>query len=153
MKIVLGADHGGWQMKEQVKDWLMDKILKQVQDDSAVVDVGATEKVEGDDYVDYAVEAVREIEKDDENRGVLFCRNGFGMVIAANRFKGVRCGLAFNVEAVRRGRVDDDINCLAIPADYVDLEQVKKMIEVFLKTKFSREERYERRLSRLVGLT
>ena len=63
----------------------------------------------------------------------LFCRNGFGMVIAANRFAGIRCGLGFEVEAVRKGRIDDDINSLSIPSDYVDEVSVRRMIEIFLK--------------------
>jgi ribose 5-phosphate isomerase B len=139
MKIILGADHGGWQMKEEVKGWLVGEVK----------DVGAVEETQGDDYVDFAVLAAGELEKDENARGVLFCKNGFGMVIVANRFAGVRCGLAFDKRAVEKGRSDDDINCLAIPSEYVSLEEVKEMIDVFLKTKFSGEERYKRRLDKL----
>ena len=105
MNVILGADHGGFQLKEEIKDWL-----------------------------------------------ILFCRNGFGMCIVANRFAGVRCGVAFDEEAVRRGRVDDDINCLSIPADYVESGDVKKMIETFLKTDFSGKDRYKRRIVKIDNL-
>jgi len=81
--------------------------------------------------------------------GILFCRNGYGMMIAANRFQGVRCGEAFDVTAVKKGRSDDDINCLSVPSDYIKDGEVKKMIEGFLKTEFSGEERYKRRLWKL----
>jgi len=145
MKVVLGADHGGWQMKEEVREWL--KI-----GGYEVVDVGATGENRDDDYVDFAVLAAEELKKDGGTRGVLFCRNGFGMVMAANRFDGVRCGFGFEVEAVRKGRLDDDINCLAIPADYVELEQVKKMVKVFLETEFSGVEKYKRRLFKLKSI-
>lgn len=142
MKIILGADHGGWQMKEKVKSWLAESNYD-------VADMGAIEQNQSDDYVDYAVLVAKELDKDDEAKGVLFCRNGLGMVITANRFGGVRCGVGFNVRAVEKGRSDDDMNCLAIPSEYVSLEVVKEMIEVFLKTEFKREERYKRRLLKL----
>lgn len=142
MKIILGADHGGWQMKEGVKKWLEEKGHE-------VVDVGAKEEVQSDDYVDYAALAANELQESDKVKGFLFCRNGFGMVIAANRFSGVRCGLGFDVKAVEKGRTDDDINCLAFPADFVDLEVVKEMIGVFLETELNGDERYKRRLLKL----
>jgi ribose 5-phosphate isomerase B len=142
MKIVLGADHGGWQMKEDVKEWLGEKGYE-------VKDVGAKEKVQDDDYIDFAVLAVKELQEADKTKGFLFCRNGFGMVIAANRFGGVRCGLGFDAKAVEKGRMDDDINCLAFPADYVELESVKEMIEIFLETELNEDEKYKGRLSKL----
>jgi len=114
-----------------------------------VIDIGANNLDEEDDFVDYATLVAKEVRKTKEDRGVLFCRNGFGMMIAANRFAGIRCGLAFDEKAVRQGRVDDDINCLAIPSDYVSEEKVKEMIRVFLETPFSGEERFVRRLKKL----
>ena len=85
----------------------------------------------------------------ESDRLVLFCRNGMGMAIAANKRKGVRCGLGFGVEAVRKGRTDDDINALAIPADYSTDEGVKEMVKIFLTTEFSNTERYQSRLEKL----
>lgn len=145
MKIVLGADHGGWQMKEDVAGWLRDGGYE-------VKDVGAAEKRSDDDYVDFALTAVGEIKKNSESKGILFCRNGFGMMITANRFDGVRCGFGFDKKAVEKGRTDDDINCLAIPSDYMDIDEVKEMIEVFLKTEFSGAERHKRRLLKLKSI-
>lgn len=140
MRVILGTDHGGFNLKEGIKQWLENEGCE-------VIDVGATSLVEDDDYVDYAKEAVRETKTED--RMVLLCRNGFGMMIAANRFPGVRCGLAFDEEAVRKGRHDDDINCLAVPADYIDETEVKKMIKVFLNEEFSNKENYKRRIMKL----
>ena len=145
MKIILGADHGGWQMKEEIRMWLT--RLRQGYGEGK--DMGAIKQNPNDDYVDFAVLVAKELDKDGEAKGLLFCRNGIGMVITANRFGGVRCGVGFNVQAVEKGRSDDDINCLAIPSEYVSLEMVKEMIEVFLKTEFKMEERYERRLLKL----
>lgn len=141
MHVILGSDHGGFQTKEEIKSWL-------VKEGYEVSDVGATSLVPDDDYVDYAKMAVKAVTSSDE-RIVLFCRNGFGMMIAANRFVGVRCGLAFDERAVKKGRRDDDINCLAIPADYMDVASVKQMIMVFLSEGFDGGENYKRRVMKL----
>jgi ribose 5-phosphate isomerase B len=144
MKVILGADHGGFRIKEIIKDRLKS-------DDYEVVDVGSSSLVPEDDYVDYAKEAVREATSSND-RIILFCRNGFGVCIAANRYVGVRCGLAFSIEAVRKGRSDDDINALAIPSDYFQDLDVINMIEAFLKEPFVREEKYMRRIMKLDNL-
>ena len=145
MKIILGADHGGWQMKKDVTEWLKENGYE-------VKDVGAVEEKKDDDYVDFAMLVAEEIQGGGEAKGGLFCKNGFGMVMAANRFTGVRCGLGFDKRAVEKGRMDDDINCLAIPSEYVDIYKAKEMISVFLKTDFSGEERYKRRLFKLASI-
>jgi len=80
---------------------------------------------------------------------ILLCRNGMGMALTANKRKGVRCGLGFGPEAVRKGRQDDDINALAIPADYCTDEGVKEMVKIFLTTDFNNTERYRSRLEKL----
>lgn len=131
-------------MKESIKKWLTDGGY-------TVEDVGAHDLKAEDDYVYYAKQAVRAVTSSGD-RMVLFCRNGFGMVMAANRFVGTRCGLAFGLEAVRKGRTDDDINGLAIPSDYIDEVQARRMIEVFLKEEASREDKYRRRIMKLDNL-
>lgn len=141
MKIYLGADHGGFKLKEEIKKWLIEKKFK-------VEDVGAVKLDEEDDFVDYAELVANEVAGTDD-RGILFCRNGFGMTMAANRFTGVRCGIGVDVEMIKKGRSDDDINCLSIPADYIDLEKTKKIIDTFLTERFSEDERYKRRLYKL----
>src|SRR3990167_4816463 len=145
MRIILGSDHGGYELKEEIKRWLVGQKHK-------VSDVGAEKLEPEDDYVDYAALVAEEVAGNDDARGILFCRNGYGMMIVANRFQGVRCGEAFDIEAVKGGRTDDDINCLSVPSDYIKDGDVKKMIEVFLATEFSKEERYLRRLWKLETL-
>ena len=141
MKIILGADHGGYETKERIKAWLLDNGF-------TVEDVGANELNPEDDYVDYAVSAVKAVTSTSD-RVILFCRNGFGMSIVANRFSTVRCGVAFDRDAVRRGRLDDDVNYIAVPCDYVDLDVLKGIIDVFLKQEFSTEGKYKRRIDKL----
>ena len=145
MRIFVGADHGGYELKETVKDWYRSWR-------NEVTDVGAGSLDEEDDFIDYATLVAKEVRKNKEDRGILFCRNGFGMMITANRFAGIRCGLAFDKKAVERGRSDDDINCLAIPVDYLSEDDVKEMIRVFLETQFGGEERFVRRLKKLAAI-
>ncbi|MBI2326287.1 RpiB/LacA/LacB family sugar-phosphate isomerase [Candidatus Collierbacteria bacterium] len=149
MKIILGADHGGFKLKEEIKEWLVSETVPAGRQEYEVADVGATGLDPEDDFVEYAEAVAEAVAGNDDTRGILFCRNGYGMMIAANRFQGVRCGEAFDVAAVKKGRTDDDINCLSVPSDYIKDGEVKKMIEVFLKTEFSGEERYKRRLWKL----
>ncbi len=145
MKVILGADHGGFEKKEEVKTWLLASGY-------SVHDVGASTLDPDDDFVTYANEAVKAVTSS-EDRVILFCRNGFGMSITANRFAGIRCGLAFETGAVRKGRTDDDINCLSVAADYFELGEIKEMIEVFLNEVASKEERYVRRIIKIDNLS
>lgn len=143
MKVIIGADHGGFEKKKMVDSWLVASGYE-------VLDVGTFDLNGDDDYPDFTKAAVEKMSEGD--RLILFCRNGFGMVIAANRYKKVRCGLAFDGKAVNRGRTDDDINALAVPADYFGIEKIEEMVRVFLETKFSGEEKYLRRINKLSEL-
>ena len=140
MRAILGADHGGFVIKEKIVSFLEEMGYE-------VKDVGAYQQNGDDDYVDFAVSAVEEMR--DSDRVILFCRNGMGMAITANKHKGVRCGLGFGPEAVRKGRADDDINALAIPADYCTDEGVKEMVRIFLETEFNSQDRYMNRIKKL----
>ena len=142
MKVWLGADHAGFKKKEMLKEWLKSEGYE-------VEDVGVFREREKVDFIDFAILVASELEEDEGDKGVLFCKNGFGMVMAANRFKKVRCGLGFAVKAVKKGREDDDINCVAIPADYVEIKEIKEMMKVLLETEFSGKERYKRRIEKL----
>lgn len=143
MRVILGADHGGFETKEKLVSFLEEKGYE-------VEDMGAYQQTGDDDYVDYAQKAVLEMKEEDKI--ILLCRNGMGMCIVANKFKGVRCGLGFGLQGVRKGRVDDDINALAIPTDYVSFEAVKEMTEIFLNTDFSTDEKYTRRIKKIIEL-
>ncbi len=131
-------------MKESIKRWLVDEGY-------TVEDVGAENLVAEDDFVEYAKRAVKAVTSSGD-RVLLFCRNGYGMVIAANRYVGVRCGLGFGEDAVLKGRTDDDINALSIPSDYVDEVTVMRMIKIFLTEEASREDKYKRRIMKLDNL-
>lgn len=145
MKIYLGADHGGFKLKEEIKEWLLD--------DNEVVDLGANKLDEDDDFIEPAAAVAEALEIDGEARGILLCRNGVGVAIVANRYGGVRCALGFDQGQAEKARADDDVNCLSLPADYLNSEKAKNIVLTFLKTEFSGEERYRRRLVKLEQLT
>jgi ribose 5-phosphate isomerase B len=146
MIIYLGADHGGFQFKEEVKKFLREKGYE-------IEDKGSFALDPQDDFTDFAASVAQSISlAPDQSRGILFCRNGAGVSIAANKAKGIRCALCFSSDHAYSVRHDDDANILAIPADYLSQEDVLKITEVFLSTPFSGEERFRRRIQKISKL-
>ena len=85
----------------------------------------------------------------DTARGIVICGSGFGVEIAANKFVNVRAGLAMSPDHAYQGRHDDDLNVLAIAADFMDEPTAVKTVKVFLTTPFAREEKYMRRIQKI----
>lgn len=141
MKIYIGADHRGYALKEQVKSWLGA--------DHEIVDVGAAERADGDDYVEYAQQVATAVAGDPTARGIVICGSGVGVDMVANKIAGVRSGLGIAHDQVMAARKDDNITVLAIAADYTLPEEVKKMVTAFVQTPFSEEARHERRLEKI----
>jgi len=143
MTIYLGADHGGFNLKESLKD-----ILKN--DGYDVVDCGAAELVEGDDYPDFAALVALKVSRDpDQGRGILVCRSGFGMDITANKFPKVRAVLPSSPDHAYQARHDDDANVLCFAADFIDEAMAVNITKLFLSTPFAKEDRYARRLQKI----
>jgi len=147
MKVYLGADHRGFKLKEELKTWLTEEGF-------GVEDLGAFEYDPNDDYPVFAERVARRVAEgfktDPINvRGIVFCGSGVGVDIVVNKFKQIRSGLAINSEQIRSARFDDDINILAIPADYIKIDEAKKIVKIFLETPFSQEEKKKRRLSEI----
>lgn len=139
MKIYLGADHRGFELKEKVKSWLLDWKYD-------FSDLGAYELDPNDDYTLYA-ERVASMVADHKNaRGILFCGSGVGVDVTANKFDTVRSSIGKEPAQVHAGREDDDMNVLVIAADYTSEDEAKKMIKEFLTTEFSKKARHKRRL-------
>ena len=146
MRIYIGADHRGFNLKETLKHFLsQEKISFQ--------DVGAFELDPNDDYPVYAQKVAESVSNDSrlgkENRGVVICGSGVGVDIVANKFNGVRCGLGMNVEQVRSARRDDDINVLALASDDTDEQSAIEIVKTFLETEFEKSKKHERRLEEI----
>ena len=146
MKIFLGADHGGFAAKEEIKkrltEWGYDFI-----------DLGNKELDPQDDYPDYGNAVAEKVaENPEEYRGILFCRSGVGMNIVANKVKGIRAVQVFDEKMAEASRRHDDTNILSLAADYLTGEMMEKIVQVWLKTLFSGEERHVRRLNKIKEL-
>ncbi len=142
MKVFIGADHRGYELKEKIAKWLFEM-------DHAFQDLGALSLDTTDDYTKYAEDVASLVAKNEGSRGVLLCGSGIGVEIVANKFDGVRAGIGENVLQVEKGRNDDDMNVLVIAADYTSEKEAKAMLIAFLETKFSGKARYEKRLEEI----
>ena len=141
MKVFLGADHRGFELKEKIK-------LRLQENGYMVVDMGAHEKQSDDDYVDYAKVVVEgmSLRKD---RAVLLCGSGHGMEMTANRYAKARAILGFNKQVTKQGREHEDANILVLAAEWVKETEAEELVKVFLETKFSNKERYKRRIMKM----
>lgn len=139
MKIYIGADHRGYELKEKIAKWLFEMNYE-------FTDLGATSYDPNDDYVKYAEEVASLVADNSGSRGVLVCGSGVGVDIVANKFDGVRASVGKNVLQVKAGRKDDDMNVLALAADFTIVKEAKAMLIAFIETKFDGAERHERRL-------
>ena len=136
--IYLAADHRGFQLKEKVKQWL-------VEWGHDYEDMGAFKLDPADDYPIYA-KKVAEGMVEPEDRGILVCGSGVGVDEVANKFDGIRSGLAISKEQIQSARNDDNINVLALASDFISEEEAREMVKVFLDTEFADAERFNRRL-------
>ena len=143
MAVFIGADHGGFELKNELLEYLQNKNIR-------VEDMGAYELSPTDDYPDYAKKVVEAVLQDVKgNVGIVVCRNGVGVDITANRFDGIRCVLGFNETEVKKAREDDNVNVLALPADYISPELAQKLIDIFLISKPKTDEKYQRRIDKI----
>lgn len=143
MKIYLGSDHQGFQLKQAVFAWLSKEGMD-------VEDVGSKVLDPKDDYPQFAqMAALRVIGSDDKDpRAILICGGGQGMAIAANRFKGIRAAVIWDETEAKATRIDNDSNVLSLPDRVLDgdFDNVRNIITVWLNTKFSGAARHARRI-------
>jgi ribose 5-phosphate isomerase B len=147
MTIYIGADHRGFSLKASISE-----ALKQAGHE--VVDVGAFAYDPADDYPDFASAVAEKVAAAagtaTSARGIVICGSGFGVDVVANKFDGVRSGLAISPEHIRVGRHDDDLNVLSIAADFTSPEKALEMARTFLDTPFDpNEARYVRRIEKI----
>lgn len=142
MKIFLGADHRGFELKEKLKAWLNEEGHE-------LEDCGAHEYQDGDDFVEFVKEATEKTLTSAGSRGILLCGSGAGVEITANKLKEARCSLGQSAEQIAKARNADDINVLAIASDFIDFDNAKKIVKSFLETPYDPSERHERRLNKI----
>jgi ribose 5-phosphate isomerase B len=146
MRIYLGADHRGFEMKEEIKQWLTDN-------DFEVEDVGNFVFDPDDDYIDPAIKVAESIEGNGgTSRGILLCGSGHGVDIVANRFPRVRSIIGFNDKVTVQGREHEDANVLVLPAEWLTGDEACERVRLFLTTEKADNARHERRRSRIDNL-
>ncbi len=144
MVISIGADHRGFSLKGTIKKFLVDQGY-------SVEDAGAAVLTPDDDYPDYARAVAVQVGREPAmRRGIVVCGSGFGVDIVANKVPGVRAALAMSPDHIYQGRHDDDVNVLALAADFTSEEDALKMVRVFLTTPFDdKDARYARRIAKI----
>lgn len=142
MKVFIGTDHAGFDLKENVKAFLM----KEGYD---VVDCGALTFDKNDDYPDFCAKAAEGVATTPESMGFVFGKSGAGECIVANKVHGIRCALAVNEENVRLAREHNDANMLSLGSLFMSDEQAQELAKLFLTTPFSNEERHKRRIEKI----
>ena len=140
MKIGLACDHAGFQYKEKLKEYLSNKGKE-------IKDFGCY-SLESVDYPDYAHQLSESIEKGNNNIGIQFCGTGNGINMSANKHQGIRSALCWNTHIAEQSRKHNNANLLTMPARHLSWEEIKEIVDVFLKTEFEGG-RHERRVSKI----
>ena len=143
IKIAIGSDHGGYELKNSVIEFLK-------QEKYAVDDMGTHSK-DSCDYPLIGFETAKAVSDRKADRGVLICRTGIGMAIIANKLPGVRAGAVYSVEMAKSSREHNDCNVLVLAADYTDEESARKILKVWLDTE-SLGDRHARRVEQIKKL-
>ena len=145
MKIIIGADHAGFNYKE-----LLIKAMEDVGYD--VFDAGTYNDEETDDYPDHAADVSTGILNNQGDRGILICGSAVGVSVAANKFRGIRAGVCHDTYSAHQCVEHDDVNILCIGERVIGIELAKEIVFTFLKAGFSQEPRHLRRLAKILAI-
>lgn len=143
--IYLGADHGGFDLKESIKSWLTENNI-------TFEDLGANSLDPNDDYPDFIIPVAQKVASASDNLGIVIGRSGNGEAITANKIKGIRAAVCLNEEMARKAKEHNNANILSLGADYISDDQAKSIIKAFLDTSFSGDERHIRRLKKIESI-
>jgi len=127
-KICIASDHGGYVLKETIKDFLIKKNIP-------IIDLGPFEN-RTVDYPDYAKKIANRIKTKKSDVGILICGSGTGMAISANKIKKIRAAVCYNIRSTRLSREHNNANIIALGARLTNKKLSLKLVEIFLKTKF-----------------
>jgi RpiB/LacA/LacB family sugar-phosphate isomerase len=144
MKIAIGADHAGFELKEHVKAHLVE--LKH-----QVLDLG-TDNTEPVDYPDFAEAVALAVSDAKAERGILLCGSGVGASVAANKIPGIRAGLCHDHYSAHQGVEHDDMNVLVMGGRVIGESVALELVGAFLHAQYTGEERHQRRLSKVKAL-
>lgn len=137
--IYIGADHAGWELKEELEITLKEEGYN-------VVDMGNQSLVKDDDYPRFGHAVAKRVVTDEGSHGIVICGSAQGICIVANKVRGARAATGYSEDAAKSARSDDNSNILCLPGRHVTFKEAKKIVDMWLGTAFSGEERHVRRL-------
>lgn len=144
MKIGIGSDHGGYELKEVIKEYLTSEGIE-------LVDYG-TNSLDSVDYPDFGKRVADAVLNKEVDRGILICGTGIGISITANRIKGIRCALCSDTFSARMSRLHNDANILALGGRVLGKGLALDIVKIFLETEFEGG-RHERRINKIDEIT
>ena len=127
-KICISSDHAGFKLKESIKDFLINKNI-------SIIDLGPINE-DSVDYPDYAKKVSNRVKSKKSDIGILVCGSGTGMAISANKIKGIRAAVCYNLKSTRLSRQHNDANIIAIGSRLTKKNTALQLVSVFLRTKF-----------------
>lgn len=136
--IAIGCDHGGFELKQKVKEYLLAKNIP-------CMDMGCDGK-ESCDYPNFGHAVAKAVASGECEKGIVICTTGIGISISANKIKGIRCALCADTLSAKMTRLHNDANVLAMGAGIVGENLALEIVDTFLETPFSGEERHQRRI-------
>ena len=140
MKIGFACDHAGFEYKEKLKEYLLNK-------GNDINDYGCY-SLESVDYPDFAHKLAESIEKGENELGIQFCGTGNGINMSANKHQGIRSALCWNTHIAEQARLHNNANVLTMPARVLEWEEVEKIVDIFLETDFEGG-RHEKRVEKI----
>jgi len=127
-KICISSDHAGFKLKESIKDFLINKNI-------SIIDLGPTNQ-DSVDYPDYAKKVSNRVKSKRSDVGILVCGSGTGMAISANKTKGIRAAVCYNLRSTRLSRQHNDANIIAIGSRLTKKNTALQLVSIFLATQF-----------------
>ncbi len=128
IKIAIGSDHAGFELKKELIEYFKNTVIE-------IIDKGCY-SLERVDYPDFGHAVANAVLSSEVNFGILMCGSGNGINMSANKHKGIRAALCWNEEIAKLARLHNDANILVLPARYINLEEAKKCVAIFLTEKF-----------------
>ena len=145
MRIAIGADHAGYELKEVIGHFLGSLGHE-------VLDLGTANSTTPVDYPDYAEAVGLAVLEQNAERGLVICGSGVGASVAINKIPGIRAGLCHDTYSAHQGVEHDDMNVLVLGARIIGVELARELVRAFLKAEFTNEPRHQRRLAKVKGL-
>lgn len=140
-KVYIGADHAGYRLKEYLKKYFVKSRIR-------YEDFGANSKKPAD-YPDYAFKVARAVAKNKSSMGILICGTGTGMVMAANKIKGIRAAVAYDKYSAVMAKQHNDANVLCLRGRKFSFAKSKGLVKFWMKTKFGGEARHKKRIEKI----